>query len=357
MTSNTHGRRNTLKVAGIIVLVLVLLFSTGSLIFINNLYQQNFPRFDKTHYSGRLEYQDVPGYAPEVVRFPSGENLLTGYLLGAENKKGLVVLAPGIGEGTEHYLPEMMYFVDHGWRVFSFEYTGSFASEGETSVGLPQSRLDLEAALAYLHSNSALNQLPVVLWGHSWGGYAVAAILRDHPDIAAVATLSSFNSPQGMLNDQIRRQLGILGYVEYPYAWAYQTVRFGGSAGITAVEGINAGDTPVMVIHGSADEAISYDAASIIAQRERITNPNAVYLTCSEENHNGHRNLLWSEAAVQYINQKNQEYGALLEQYDGAIPDSVETAFYAGVDRFRTSQVNADLMQAINRFFESALLN
>jgi alpha-beta hydrolase superfamily lysophospholipase len=357
MTKSFHAKRITLRTVLLTALVFVLVFSTGSLIFINSLYQQHFPRFDKGPYSGRLEFGDVPAYAPSVVKFPSGKNKLTGYILGEENTKGLVVVAPGVGEGTEHYLPEMMYFVDRGWRVFAFEYTGSFASEGENSVGLPQSRVDLEAALAYIQSNSTLNHLPVMLWGHSWGGYAVAAVLRDHPDISAVATLSGFNSPMGLLDEQVRQEAGVLGYVEYPFGWIYQTVRFGRSAGVTAVDGINAGDTPVMIVHGSADEAISYDGASIIAQREQITNPNVVYKTCSAKNQNGHRNLLWSDAAVQYIDQKNQEYRALLERYDGSVPERVLADFYASVDRFRTSEMNAGLVEEIDRFFESALLD
>jgi alpha-beta hydrolase superfamily lysophospholipase len=292
-----------------------------------------------------------------VVKFPSGKNTLTGYLFGEQNTKGLVVLAPGIGEGTEHYLAEVMYFVDHDWRVFTFEYTGSYASEGENSVGLPQARLDLEAALAFIESDDALSHLPVVLWGHSWGGYAVAAVLRDHPAISAVATLSGFNSPMELLEEQVRREAGVLGAVETPFAWVYQIVRFGRSAEVSALDGINAVDTPVMIIHGSADESVSYDGAGIIAHRERITNPNVVYKTCSAVNHNGHRNLLRSDAAVQYSNQKNQEYRALLERYEGSIPDGVNAEFYAGVDRFRTSEVDTDLMDEINRFFESAVLD
>ena len=267
------------------------------------------------------------------------------------------MLAPGIGEGTEHYLAEMMYFVDHGWRVFTFEYTGSYASEGENSVGLPQSRLDLEAALAYIQGNDTLSHLPLVLWGHSWGGYAVAAVLKEHPDIAAVATLSSFNSPRDFMNERIRNEVGIWAYFEYPLTWAYQTVRFGRNADVTAVDGINSTDTPVMIIHGSADDAVAYDGASIIAQREKITNPNVVYKTCSTKDHNGHRNLLWSEAAVQYMEQKNQEYRDLLDRYDGDIPKDVKADFYAGVDRFRTSEVDVDLMNEINSFFEGALLD
>jgi hypothetical protein len=47
-------------------------------------------------------------------------------------------------------------------------------------------------------------------------------------------------------------------------------------------------NTPVIIIHGIKDEAISYYGASIIAYQGEITNPNVIYKTCSAENHNGH---------------------------------------------------------------------
>jgi hypothetical protein len=62
-----------------------------------------------------------------------------------------------------------------------------------------------------------------------------------------------------------------------------------------------------------------------------------------------------ADEAVQYTHQKNQEYQALLDQYAGDLPEGVRAEFYAGVDRFRTSEVDAGVMQEINRFFESAL--
>jgi fermentation-respiration switch protein FrsA (DUF1100 family) len=121
------------------------------------------------------------------------------------------------------------------------------------------------------------------------------------------------------------------------------------------VDGINASDTPVLIVHGSADESVSYDGASIIARREQITNPSVVYITCDAQNRSGHRNLFWSEAAVEYSQQKNQEYQALLDRYEGSVPDDARAEFYAGVDRFRTSELDVDLMDEINRFFESSL--
>lgn len=355
MSKNNHEKKNVLRDALIKGFVFVLVLSIGSLLFIHTLYGKNFPRYDKPEYVGYLEFSNVPDYAHQVVKFPSGKNSLTGYIFGEENTKGLVVVAPGRGEGVERYLPTIMYFVDHGWRVFSFDYTGTYSSGGDNSVGLPQSRIDLEAALVYLESNSTLSSLPVMLWGHSWGGYAVTAIMKDHSDISAVASISGFNSPAGLMDEYVRAQSGALGYILYPFEWLYQALRFGRSAMATAVDGINSTDTPVMVIHGSADDSIFYNGASIITRRGQITNPHVFYRTCDKPNHNGHKDLLLSEAAVQYINQKNQEYQGLIDRYDGVIPANIRAEFYAGVDRFRTSEVNADLMNEINNFFESAL--
>ncbi len=347
--------KNVARTVLICLLALILIFSTGSLIFINNLYEENFPRYDKAKYSGYLQFSDVPGYARSAVKFPSDKNSLTGYIFGERNMKGLVVLAPGRGEGAEYYLAEIRYFVDHGWRAFSFDYTGSYASEGENSVGLPQSRVDLEAALAYIQSNNTLNQLPMMLWGHSWGGYAVAAVLKKHPNISAAASISGFNSPMGLLNEYVRSQSGVLSYVEYPFGWAYQSLRFGRSAFETAVDGINGSDTPVMIIHDRADEAISYNGASIIAQRGRITNPNVVYITRNIASGSGHMDVFRSQAAIQYIQQQNQEFQPIFDRYQGVVPDSVKAEFYAGVDRFQTSELDVDFMNEINTFFERAL--
>lgn len=355
ISTSDHGKRKARRMALFAMFVFILISSTLSIVFLKTLYEANFPRYDKPKYSEYLQFSDVPAYAHSVVTFPSGKNNLTGFIFGEENAKGLVVVSPGRGEGVERCLPEILYFVDHGWRVFSFDYTGSFASEGKNSVGLPQSRVDLEAALAYIQSNGSLNRLPVVLWGYSWGGYAVAAVLKDHSNISAVVSISGFNSPVGLLDEQIRNQLGALSVAMNPLGWAYQFVRFGDSAWVAAVDGINGSNTPIMIIHGTADSMISYTGASIIAQRGNITNPNVIYKTSSAKNNNGHANLLLSAAAIEYGNQKNEEYQSISDRYQGNIPDEVRAEYYAGVNPFQTTERNADLMHEINSFFESSL--
>lgn len=334
---------------------IVILFSVCSMVIVKTMYDKQFQRADKPKFSGYLTYGDVDGYDRRVVRFRSGGNTLAGYVYGEHNDKGLVVIAHGLGGGAESYVAETLYFVDNGWRVFSFDCTGSYESEGKGTIGLPQSVLDLNSALGYIESDSALKDLPVMLYGHSWGGYAVAAVLNYGHDIAAAASIAGFNAPMEILFERATKMMGAFAYVEYPFLWAYQTMLFGRAARLTAVDGINSADTAVMIIHGDKDTTVSYDSAGIIAHRSEITNPNVVYRACTAENHNGHRNLFRSEAAAEYANQRNQVYRELYDLYNGSIPDDVLSDYYADTDKTLVSELGPGLMEEINRFFERRL--
>lgn len=335
----------------------ILLFSIGSMIFIKIVYDKQFTRKDKSEFTGYLSYSDVDGYDRTVVEFESDKNTLKGYLYGEKNEKGLVVIAHGLGYGAENYLAETLYFVDEGWRVLSYDCTGTHESEGKSTVGFPQSVIDLDAALTYVKSSNTLKDLPIMLYGHSWGGYAVTAILNYDYDITAVASISGFDSPMELLLEGAKSMMGVFAYVEYPFEWAYQTMLFGSTARITAVDGINSTDTAVMIIHGDKDKEISYNGASIIADRGKITNPNVIYKTCSVENHNGHNNLFESNAASEYMKEKNVEYQELFDKYNKNIPNDIKAKYYEGVDKTRTSELDVDFMNEINRFFEGNLSN
>lgn len=351
------SRKKFLKIAIISLAAFILIFSAGSMLFIKSAYDSHFQRAEKLEYSGYLGYNYLEGYDRTMVEFESGKNTLKGYIYGRENTKGLVVIAHGLGFGADNYMAETVYFVDHGWRVFSFDCTGTHESEGRNTVGLPQSMLDLKEALNYIKSNDALRGLSIMLYGHSWGAYAVTAILNYDFDISAVTSISGFNSPMELTDEQVKSQVGVLAYIEYPFEWIYQTMLFGSTVGITAVDGINKTDIPVMIIHGNKDEDISYDRTSIISHKDEITNPNVIFKTCSIENRNGHKTLFRSAAAIEYINAKNEEYTKLYDSYNGKIPDNAKAEYYAGVDKFKTSDLDKDFMDEINSFFEKHLMN
>lgn len=80
-----------------------------------------FRRYDyNTYDSSRfLTHADIDHekYPYETVQIPSGDNQLTGFLYGATNTNGLIIISPGHTDTTDIKLYETLFFVDAGWTV------------------------------------------------------------------------------------------------------------------------------------------------------------------------------------------------------------------------------------------------
>lgn len=150
----------------IALLIIFVLFSIVSFVIVKMNFDKIFSRTEMSEYSAYLRYEDVEEeYDRELLSFTSGENQLQGYLYGADNTKGLVVISHGLGGGAESYMTETVYFVDHGYQVFGYDNTGCYKSEGENCIGLSQSVIDLDAALTFIESEARFDDLPILLYG------------------------------------------------------------------------------------------------------------------------------------------------------------------------------------------------
>ena len=183
--------RKVLHIAVIAVCVSVLLSLTSAGVF----FRCFFGRSELTAQTIELRYADIDrtAYPRQEVSFLSGKNRLRGYFYGT-GEQGVVLIVHGMNGGADSHLPEILYFADHGWRVFAFDGTGVRDSEGSGTVSLSQLHNDTLAALEYL-SQSEYRALPVVLYGHSAGGYAAATALESEYPVRAAVCISAFNSP------------------------------------------------------------------------------------------------------------------------------------------------------------------
>ncbi|GFI19069.1 hypothetical protein IMSAGC009_04249 [Lachnospiraceae bacterium] len=85
------------------------------------------------------------------------------------------------GGGHNSYMDCVNYFACHGYYVFSYDATGNDESEGEGVGGLPQGVIDLDYAITFVEESGKFPSLPIVLFGHSWGGYSVSSVLTYPP--------------------------------------------------------------------------------------------------------------------------------------------------------------------------------
>ena len=335
----------------LVSVLLIVLFSfcalsvAGSVVAFRVLFQ----RTDNLDSVVTLRYSriDSKRYPRQEISFLSGENRLRGYLYG-KGSKGVIVIAPGVSSDSEAHLPEIMRFLDSGYTALTYDMTGVCRSEGESRVGLQQAKRDLLAAIDFVRQK----QLPVYLYGHSLGAYAVAAAL-DETEVTAAICLSGFDSPVGMMHDSAKDYVGILADVEYPFLYLQNVLTFGDDADDKAIESINAVDTPVLLCHGSEDKTIPY-ARSLNAQSDRLKNPNAVCHTIDADFRSGHNYAWLSADAARYMAQKQEELDDLQKACGGDLPQPVLDDFYRDFDAEKAAQTDGSFMDGVLRFYQEA---
>lgn len=346
--------KKRILIIGITILILLVgLFTAATVITAVNM-DANFGRGDYPDPRLTLDYfyEHYKADYPRVeVSFKSGENTLKGFIYGAENDKALLVFAHGIGNVHEGYMNELLWFVDRGWRVFAYDATGSGYSEGDGTRGLPQSALDLNEALNFAESDERLSGLPVYLMGHSWGGYAVTAVLNFDHDIKGVASVAGYAEPVQMIYEFSKGVVGDFRPLLYPSIKLYNWMRFGKYAELSAVDGINKANVPVLIFHGTKDQTIDYNESAIINHRSEITNPNVQYVTLDGVTHSG---MFYTKEARAYNNGEFAEQRReLYDRYNGEVPESELLKLYENADRDLMNVPNEELLGRIESFFES----
>ena len=237
--------------------------------------------------------------------------------------------------------------------MIAYDATGTFESEGESRIGLQQSKRDLLAAIDFAADDSVTRDMPVFLYGHSLGAYAAAAAL-EQTDVEAAICLSGFDSPVGTMYGTAKGYVGFLADIEYPFLYLQNFIVFGGDADTRAVDGVNSGDTPVLICYGSGDKVIPFEL-SMYSHESELRNPNAHCELIEDEYRNGHNYMWLSHDAARYIAELQDELDDLSQACGGEVPDSVLEDFYSGVDAERATETDGEFIGEVCDFFEQAV--
>ena len=250
------------KKAVIIVMIVLLVLNIADCVLTIAIYKENFDRRFTTDdmYSRAEDYKDL---IAQRYEFESDKGQkLTGYMYSfpysSQLPKGIVILAHGFGGGGHRsYLSIIDRFARHsGYYVFAYDATGNDESEGSGVGGLPQGVIDLDHAISFVENNADFPKLPIVLFGHSWGGYSVMNVLRYHPEVKAAAECSGFLNASDLYEIVGKKQAGAGIYAMLPYVKLYDLIKFGKYAANNAFDAFEASDTPVMVIHSTDDPVV-----------------------------------------------------------------------------------------------------
>ena len=223
------------------------------------IYNENFNQRFESNESFMRHVEDFDGLQRTRYEFASDKGQkLTGYMYTSkEEPRGIIVMAHGVGGGGHNsYMDIINYFAQHGYGVFAYDATGNDESEGEGVGGLPQGVIDLDYAVSFVEESGNFPNLPIALFGHSWGGYSVCSVLTYHPEVKAVIACSGFNSSLGMFEAEGKKQAGAGIYFILPFVKLHEWIKFGGYASHTAMDGFSESNAAVMILHSFDDEMV-----------------------------------------------------------------------------------------------------
>lgn len=281
-----------------------------------------YARYD-TYCPTDLTISDLNAPVDEVS-FDSDGIRLHGLFIG-NGQKGVIVMVHGLNSGMDAHFPEAAYFAAHGYTVFTFDGRGTRTADGLSRDSISTMRDDLNAALDCL-ATTAYSSLPVFLYGHSSGGYAVATTADRAKATVAIA---AFDEPVALMSATAQRYGGFVSKLVKPFLRLWNRIKAGADANERAADVLNRTQAKILIISGEHDTVIPPFCA-LSAQREYITDPNAVFASYP----GGHSDLWLSARALSYRD-------AIAKK-----PDVI--------DKFLYNEVDAGFLDAVLAFYEAA---
>jgi uncharacterized protein len=193
-----------------------------------------------------LDYADIYFHSADGTK-------LHGWFFPAKTQtvKGTFIQFHGNAQNISTHFRSLVWVIEHGYHLFTFDYRGFGRSEGR--VSLSGSLDDVLAAIVQarrLASSEAGKKL--ILYGQSLGGALVLytiGTMNDRHDIAVVIADSAFSSYQGLAREKLASQWP--SFLFQPFTYVLVSDRYAPQHVLAEISPV-----PLLVIHGDRDEII-----------------------------------------------------------------------------------------------------
>lgn len=344
-------RKRTIKIVLIIALIVLLVMPFGLSAMI---YEDNFgDRYTKYAPMAR-SIAEFEGLNSQRYTFTSNEGqMLVGYkyFRKLEDIKGVIIIAHGLGGGGHNsYIDVADYFTLNGYVVFAYDATGNDESGGNAVKGIPQGLIDLDHAIQFVKQTPDFKNLPILLFGHSWGGYSVGSVLNLHTDVKAVVMIAGFNRSMDIIEEEGRRIAGDGISVLLPYISLYEKMKFGIYASYNCLKGFENAEAGVMIIHSEDDEMISQENGFDIFYDYYKNNPRFIFIRYENR---GHDYVYYSDLSREYREKFNREFDEYYESLDGKLtPELKEIYLNKNLDKRLLFDLDEELMKRIVNYYD-----
>lgn len=253
-TKIMKGKRKTIIVSFCVLILAICILWTFPIFT----YEGNINKRFETYHPTMFKVSDFENLKRTKYEFSSNKGQkLVGYLYSAgTDQKGIIIFAHGFGGGHNTYMDCANYFAQHGYYVFAFDATGNDESGLGGVGGFPQGVIDLDHAISFVEESGNFPDLPIALFGHSWGAYCVCSVLTYHTEVKAVIECCGCNRSTDMFESGGKEQAGNFIYAMMPFVKIHEWCKFGEYASNTSIDGLEASKAAIMSVHSSNDGVV-----------------------------------------------------------------------------------------------------
>jgi alpha-beta hydrolase superfamily lysophospholipase len=199
-----------------------------------------------------LESPDQRGYTFTDYEIPFRQTRLHAWHISAKERpaKALIVHFHGNAENISTHYRSMLWLVDAGYDVLTFDYPGFGKSEGTPQV--PDSIAAGRAVIRFAQHKFCA--VPQILYGQSFGGALVTYLAGQrniNRQFKVVIIESAFSSYRGIVRDKL--QSFYLTYLfSYPVSWFFSD-RFAAVRQVSKIAPV-----PVLIAHAKSDPIVPF---------------------------------------------------------------------------------------------------
>jgi len=347
---NTKKRKTIIILSGVlIILLLIIPFGLSAMI-----YEGNFGDRYETYAPYARNIDEFEGLNSQKYTFLSNKGqTLVGYKYyrNIENSKGVVIISHGLGDGGHNtYMGVADFFTSKGYDVFAYDATGNDESEGNSVKGLPQFLIDLDYAIQFVKQTPDFDGSPIVLFGHSLGGYSVGSVLNLHPDVKAVVMVAGFDKSIDIIEEEGEKIAGDRIHVLLPYISLYERIKFGKYASYNSINGFENSDSGVMIIYSLDDEMISQEKSFDIFHRIYMEDDRFNFVKFEDR---GHDYIYYSDRSREYKEDFNRKFDDYLNSTDEEFTAELKSSYLNNnLDKKLLYDIDEELMNNIVRFYD-----
>ena len=303
---------------------------------VSYLYKKEFVcRYDKEVGVPYYRTSDFKGLNEEVFSFTNSKGIeLKYFFYYCDNYQDdrIVLFLHGLACGHAAYIAEIDALARRGYKVLTLDYTGCGDSKGKCLGSLNTPTRDVNELLDYLKIDK-----PIVLVGHSLGGYTSLNTISVRSEIKKAIVISGFLTIKSIGDALIKNNFFVKRIL------AYENKLYPEYKDLNNIDYLNKTTDDIFFIQSEDDAMVPYRIALEVV--EQIDNPHIKKLKMSGRKHNPN----YTDAAVQYMNEVFGNYYSLIKQKK-IKTDAEKIEYFKDVSLAKLVEQDEDLFDQIAEF-------